>query len=706
MSIRRSSLAFLILLALLLAALGACSTATPRSETIIQTQIVTEQVIATQAAPQPTAAPAAVDTSAPTTTAVAPAAEESITPPQQATPVPLVTPAANLVVEERLVELEWPTRMRLGDSDLVRLSLVPSKDGYVIVADFPEHPVVTQTVQIQRPGDYDLSAVARLDGIGFSLSPAGEQAQALPEGQPVTWRWTLTPHAAGLHRLSVTLTLRWTPVAGISAAVREVQVYSHPLEIRVTSFFGMTRNQALMGGFLGLFFGSGMGFMAFVTTGKAPRKALQVLAPNAALAIEPRPGLVLHHHEETLLRALFQRYARLTLESEFLSGYSGARTFLAQPIRPDGRADAHTIVKIGERGSIEREYQNYEAYVKDTLPPATARIQHVPVSVRATQQAAGRAALQYTFIGAPGQPPRSLRQALLETPDPAYLRQLFETFGPNWWMQRRPYTFRAAVEYDRLLPAHLILEPLGNLPAGVYNVLDGSSAAATLGAGIGDVLTLQNFRPAERRADGKSLSLLGAPAPGQPALRLRWLGLSDPNGHAGQVVATRETLLQSYTAGYDLFGLPDPLKRLPALLNESIRGSQSTIHGDLNLENILLGPGGLVWLIDFAQTRDGHPLYDFAHLEAEIIAHICAARLPSAGEYAAWLAAPETHADLHALRQEMHGITDRLLANPTQGREYQLALFLACLGALKYTNLDAHARQVLYLTAAHIAQSL
>ena len=69
-------------------------------------------------------------------------------------------------------------------------------------------------------------------------------------------------------------------------------------------------------------------------------------------------------------------------------------------------------------------------------------------------------------------------------------------------------------------------------------------------------------------------------------------------------------------------GLPDPLYRLPGLLKESISGTQSTIHGDLNLENILVGLGGFVWLIDFASTRDGHTLFDFAHLGAELIAHV------------------------------------------------------------------------------------
>ena len=82
-----------------------------------------------------------------------------------------------------------------------------------------------------------------------------------------------------------------------------------------------------------------------------------------------------------LLRGLFRSYARLVIENEFLSGYSGARTFLVRPIRADGCADAPTIVKLGSREAIRQEFENYEAFVKDRLPPMTARIQRAPVAL-------------------------------------------------------------------------------------------------------------------------------------------------------------------------------------------------------------------------------------------------------------------------------------------------------------------------------------
>ena len=99
------------------------------------------------------------------------------------------------------------------------------------------------------------------------------------------------------------------------------------------------------------------------------------------------------------------------------------------------------------------------------------------------------------------------------------------------------------------------------------------------------------------------------------------------------MIATRQSLLMDRVTGMDRFDLPDPLPRLAELLSTPLHGTQSIIHGDLNLENILIGPGRLVWLIDFAQTREGHALLDFAHLEAEIIGQVLPACYPDPAVY-------------------------------------------------------------------------
>ena len=652
-----------------------------------------------QAAPETGAPPAeALDR---TTEAEKPAEPQPTQAPLPTATAPsgAVQPSPTPWVEQRLVELEWPPRLRLGDSDVVRLTLVPSDEGYLVTTEYPEHRTDTQTVYVERPGGYDLYALARLDGVGFTIAPAGEQERYLPPGEAVTWYWSLAPNAQGQQRLTVSVVLRWMPQAGSGGILHEAMAYTHSLDMQITSFFGMTRGQAMTGGLIGLIIGGSLCVLAVVELSRPRGVTVQTQDANLALVIEARPGLTTSPEEKELLQTLFRRYARLALESEFLSGYSGARAFLAQPVRQDGGADAYTIVKIGQKETIRREYENYETYVKDTLPPMTARIQHAPVTVRRGT----KAALQYTFIAEPGRLPVSLRQALLENPDPGLLEKLFATFGPNWWMQRRPYTFRLGQEYDRVLPVHYVIEPDSRRGA----ALDGRTTPAEASFRVGEQVILHNFTQVERRGDGRSLSLRGEAMPGQPPLRVRWLSLADPNGAYGRVTATRGSILSDLTMGFERFDLPDPLERLNELLNRRVNGSQSILHGDLNLENALVGPGGLVWLIDFATTRAGHALFDFAHLEAEVIAHVIAARAGSAEAYLRALQGQPSEA-LQAficLRGALHEIAERCLFNPSQPGEYHLAAMMTCLGALKYANLEPLQRQLLYLTAAHLSKN-
>lgn len=650
-----------------------------------------------------------------TPTSIAPSAAPS------ATAIPEATEEVPLIVEERLVELEWPPEMRLGDSDIVRLSLLMAEEGYVVEADFPEHDIVTGTVEVEaRPG-YDLFGIGRLDGAKFDISPQSEQEHVITSGEGASWQWTIAPHNNGQHRLAVSLMLRWLPQDAQTGQVRESTIYDKGLTVQVTSFMGLTTEQAMRGGLIGLLFGGGL-TLPFAFYGRRSRRESIIQKPkaNPALIIEHNPLLdtSLTPQEETLLRTLFHLYARITLEAEFRSGYSGARIFLVLPLRADGRADAYTIAKLGERADVEQEFQNYETFVKHTLPPITARILDMPVTLSSSRDVRKLAAVRYTFIGEAGRMPMSLRQTLLNEPNPALLERLFQTFGPNWWMQRRPYTFRLAQEYDRMLPSHYMLEPVAvaSPPAVAQkaSVLDGNKAPTATSFEIGEVVKLCHVQVVERHLRDHYLSLRGETIPGHPPLRLRlysedegelrrFAALSEigATGISVRIRATRQSLLSDYAAGFELYGLPDPLLRVPALFNEQVFGTQSPIHGDLNLENVLVGLGDFVWLIDFALTREGHTLYDFAHLGSNLIAHVIVPHIESPEAYLELLRSEED-----PLLKTLHSIASRCLFNPEKSREFHLALFATCIGALKYRNLNSTQKHLLYLTAAYLGQSL
>jgi hypothetical protein len=605
--------------------------------------------------------------------------------------------------EDHIVQVEWPVKIRLGESDVVQLKLISSMQGYVIITEYPEHQVVTQTVTVLRSPGFELFAVARLDGVGFELSPAGEQSQYILEERDYIWQWSLTPRQSGDHRLSVNLIFRWIPVNRTELPVREVVAYSRALDVKVISFMGLSRSQAMATGWFTLLLGSGLSFLAITIR---PRRdqlfpAMELHSPNQELSVELTKGLHLSRDERSLLQSLFSRYARLIIEQEFQSGYSGARTFLILPVRSDGRNDAYTIAKIGERQAILKEYQNYETFVKDTLPPMTARIQRPPVSTKAVQ-GLRLAGIQYTFIGEPGRPPVSVHKHLSEKPDAGFVNKLLNTFGPNWWLQRKPYTFRIAAEYDRVLPTHLVIEP----EEGKGVELDGHLQPDEINLRLGQLVTLRNFAISEKRLDGKSQSLTGYSDKGRSPLRVRWLSPNQYEGASGRIIANRQSLLESFVQGYPLYGLADPLDRVTHILTKTIIGSQSILHGDLNLENILVGPGDMLWLIDFAQTREGHTLFDFSHLGAEIIAHLASELIDEPKEFLSVLQhAPKyKHHPLNIMLENLEMNSSRLIFNPREIWEYRLTLALSCLGALKFFNLSSKSKHFLYLAAANILQ--
>ncbi len=670
---------------------------------------------ATSAPQKPTEAakPAQGSTTAPAGTLTGPAAAGPATAPPTDTgafratptaPQPAATVAApretnadkaTSAAEPRTIELEWPPDMRMGDSNIVRITLEPVSDGYVTNVQIEGNRVETRTISVTRPAGYSLAAVARLDGIGFEIDPRGEWQKDLPAREFVTWQWTIQPRERGRHTLSASVALAWTAEPGSGLPARDrAQIFSRAREVIVSDAGGIPVSAAAVAGLVALVVGGLCAAVLFARRRPGNTGLPRPAKPNENLALETQAGIQLDPARAALLRAVFAPYQRVVVEGEFRSGYSGARAFLAVPIKPDGRADAHAIVKIGDATAIGREYDNYARFVKDTLPPVTARIQEPPVAVE--PRSGSLAALRYTFVGAGGVRPISLREALLANPDPALLRQLFDTFGPTWWMQRHARTFTCAQEYDRALPAHLVVAAAPGT-VGARGV-DGRRAEPP-GLARGEQVTLSHFARIERRADSESWSLIGA---GSPPLRVRVLGAraaapSLPGAY--QIVDTRLAFLREAAGEGELFGLPEPLEMLPRLLDRTVRGSQSIIHGDLNLENALVGPGGAVWLIDFAETREGHPLADFAHLYADVIAHIVAPQVTSPREALEAMVSHRGPAWL-ALLQTIDGMAGRCLYDPADHNEWALARGMVCLGALKFANLSAAQKRLLYLTAA------
>lgn len=671
----RMKIKHILIFFLLLILLAGCATALPETREVTKPTIIETIVVEKEG-------PTVISTRAASATPGKP--EETLSP-------------AMPTAEIHRVELEYPQSMQLGESGVIRLSLSLAGDQVQVQAEFSDNTVSTQTIPITLHEGYRRLASARLDGASFDITPPGDQLQDLLADQPVSWRWSFKPTASGRQRMVISLMLIWQPEAGNPEPEIRSQILSQGIEIQVQSFFGFTNQQAAAGGIVCLFFLFFLGVIAFfLLKTSSGHQLIRILTPNPALIIEPPAGLQLEPEETAMLQTIFNHHRRVLLLNEFLSGYSGARTFLAQPVQPDGQRDAATIVKIGSRSDIEREAKNYLAFVKDRLPPVTARIQHAPVS----RSGSGRAAIQYTFIAEPEHLPISLGQALQQNPDPALLGKLFETFAPGWWLQKQPCTFRLGQEYDRLLPPHFVLQPVATNRHSNRH-LNEKAALSGLALPLQDEIVVGPFRRIEPRADGASWTLYGPDSPGQAPMRLRWLSPQLPKHTPALVVADRSQLLSQSVAGFDRFSLPDPLPALPALLEKVIEGTQSIIHGDLNLENALLGPGGLVWLIDFSETRTGHTLFDFAHLSAELVVHIYARQFSSPLDFL-----KQVQDGQLGLLNALDNIALRCLFHPLHPQEWQTALLLSYLGTLRYRHINSHARHLAYLYACHIFQQL
>lgn len=170
-----------------------------------------------------------------------------------------------------------------------------------------------------------------------------------------------------------------------------------------------------------------------------------------------------------------------------------------------------------------------------------------------------------------------------------------------------------------------------------YCELDGQAALNYIfvgGGALGQAVSLEEYyrtRPVEDVVQTLN-GLLGQ------ELGTVWYGQSGPlsrrfNTEHGRHLVEYETLKEivelvfsnRLSVNEELLQLPDvpgtypnPLKEYSQLLNKTLEGRQSYVHGDLHLRNVLVDKSGVGRLIDFADVEKRHNLFDFIKLETYI----------------------------------------------------------------------------------------
>lgn len=232
MSIRRRTLALSLLAGfVLLCGCLAVYLFSSRSETI-----------------EPAMAPAEPEATAPLSTSVAPTAAMTAQP---------------AIPERRRLTLEFPSRIRAGDSDLVRLTLEVDELGNLTpTAEFGGNVVSGEVVEI--PNLYEshhVIAEARLDLAGMEVRPSELVSEALTPGSSVTFRWSVRPAEVGVYRGTAWLYLRFVDKESGEEARRPVS--AQVVEIEAANVLGLSGDLARTGGVIGSVVGTVIGFPFF-----------------------------------------------------------------------------------------------------------------------------------------------------------------------------------------------------------------------------------------------------------------------------------------------------------------------------------------------------------------------------------------------------------------------------------------------------------
>ena len=162
--------------------------------------------------------------------------------------------------ERRRLTMEFPPRMRAGDSDLVRLTLEVDELGNVTPTAEIGGNVITGQV-VETPNLYDshnVIAQARFDIAGMEVRPADLVSEALTRGSSVTFRWSIHPPEAGVYRGTVWLYLHF--VNKQSGEESRKTVSAQIVEIEAVNFLGLSANMARTTGVIGSVVGTVIGF--------------------------------------------------------------------------------------------------------------------------------------------------------------------------------------------------------------------------------------------------------------------------------------------------------------------------------------------------------------------------------------------------------------------------------------------------------------
>jgi hypothetical protein len=165
--------------------------------------------------------------------------------------------------ERRYLTLEYPPRMRAGDSDIIRLTLEVDDLGNITPTAEIEGNVVTGKV-IEIPNLYETHQViveSRFDVAGMEVRPSELISAPISEGQTAVFYWSIRPDDVGFYRGTIWLYLRFVDKS--SGEESQKMVSAQVVEIEAVNLLGFSANTARATGMVGSVLGTILGFPFF-----------------------------------------------------------------------------------------------------------------------------------------------------------------------------------------------------------------------------------------------------------------------------------------------------------------------------------------------------------------------------------------------------------------------------------------------------------
>lgn len=443
--------------------------------------------------------------------------------------------------------------------------------------------------------------------------------------------------------------------------------------------------------------------------------------------ITERTDKPLPPHIKEVFTLMFSGYQEVIVKSAFQSGLSGSYVFPVRPIRENG-AELPAVVKVDRAARIEKEWYAYQEFIERRLPQV-AEIRGQPVYLPDRSYGG----VWYPLVGAGAFDVESFgrycRRASINDIQHVLETRLCRSLETLWKQtQTTKPDMHLQTQYDSFLPVNLLIELSSPPPHAPVHPLQPTTVRERV-YGSGDCVSLSGFQVVKVSHEQRQLSL-DLPPDYAGAYRLHVHPVVDIDSYkVGQVIdgslvgvikKTQVMLLLEEvqkalpeidaTAVFLPFPgngrLPNPLHTLPDILKLSFDAHVCHIHGDLNLENILVDADSrTAYLIDFAQSRKDHILRDLLHLEMSVVTRLLPEALAQCGLppsaicdfyerlHCAVLHPEQTTAPLglekpFAILQTIRRVAHRHLFKAEDWPEYFYGLILYLLGALRYSDLD------------------